>query len=153
MRLKLDSLVIQQGRVLKSGESFTKEQMKEMIQYGADAIFRAGEDFKDEDIDIILERGEKQTNQFFEAAEQQAKSKSNLLLNFTFEPNDLYKFENEDYSKKRKEEADKALSLAYAEELENENKILNAKRERGHVNYNVDQQQAQLLNSKLNKKK
>ena len=153
MRLKLDSLVIQQGRVLKGGESFTKDQMKEMIQYGADAIFRAGDEFKDEDIDIILERGEKQTNIFFEEAEKQAKSKSNLLLNFSFEPSDLYKFENEDYSKKRKEEADKALSKAYAEELENENKILSTRRERGHVNYNVDQTQSQLLNSKLQKKK
>ena len=127
--------------------------MKEMIQYGADAIFRAGDEFKDEDIDIILERGEKQTNIFFEEAEKQAKSKSNLLLNFSFEPSDLYKFENEDYSKKRKEEADKALSKAYAEELENENKILSTRRERGHVNYNVDQTQSQLLNNKLQKKK
>ena len=58
MRLKLDSLVIQQGRVLKVGEHFTKDQMKEMIQYGADAIFRAGDDFKDEEIDLILKRGE-----------------------------------------------------------------------------------------------
>ena len=153
MRLKLDSLVIQQGRVLKVGEHFTKDQMKEMIQYGADAIFRAGDDFKDEEIDLILKRGEEQTNKFFEEAEKQAKSKSNLLLNFSFDPNDLYKFENEDYRLKRKANAEKALSNAYAIELEKENKLLNSKRDHGHVNYNVDQQQAQLFGSKNQKKK
>ena len=153
MRLKLDSLVIQQGRVLKVGEHFTKDQMKEMIQYGADAIFRAGDDFKDEEIDLILKRGEEQTNKFFEEAEKQAKSKSNLLLNFSFDPNDLYKFENEDYRLKRKANAEKALSNAYALELEKENKLLNSKRDHGHVNYNVDQQQAQLFGGKNQKKK
>ena len=153
MRLKLDSLVIQQGRVLKVGEHFTKDQMKEMIQYGADAIFRAGDDFKDEEIDLILKRGEEQTNKFFEEAEKQAKSKSNLLLNFSFDPNDLYKFENEDYRLKRKANAEKALSTAYAIELERENKLMNTRRDHGHVNYNVDQQQAQLFGNKNQKKK
>ena len=153
MRLKLDSLVIQQGRVLKVGEHFTKDQMKEMIQYGADAIFRAGDDFKDEEIDLILKRGEEQTNKFFQEAEKQAKSKSNLLLNFSFDPNDLYKFENEDYRLKRKANAEKALSTAYALELERENKLKNTRRDHGHVNYNVDQQQAQLFANKNQKKK
>lgn len=150
MRLKLDSLIIQQGRVLKVGETFTKDQMKEMIQYGADAIFRPGDDFKDEDIDIILERGEKATNHFLEEAERQAKNRSNLLINMSFNSTELYKFENEDYSKKRKEDCDRAISLAFAEELENENKT-STRRERGKVNYSIDHDQ--LLNTKLTKKK
>ena len=149
MRLKLDSLVIQQGRVLKVGEHFTKDQMKEMIQYGADAIYRPGNDFKDEDIDLILKRGEEQTNKFFEEAEKQAKSKSNLLLNFSFDPNDLYKFENEDYRLKRKENAEKVLNKALEEELEKESKMLYSRRDHGPVSYNVDQ--AHLLGK--NKKK
>ena len=151
MRLKLDSLVIQQGRVLKAGEHFTKDQMKEMIQYGADAIFRAGNDFKDEDIDLILKRGEEQTNQFFQEAEKQAKSKSNLLLNFSFDPNDLYKFENEDYRLKRKENAEKVLNKALEEEIEKESKVIYTRRDHGHVNYNIDQTQAQIFGK--NKKK
>ena len=139
MRLKLDSLVIQQGRVLKVGEHFTKDQMKEMIQYGADAIYRPGNDFKDEDIDLILKRGEEQTNKFFEEAEKQAKSKSNLLLNFSFDPNDLYKFENEDYRLKRKENAEKVLNKALEEEIEKESKMLYSRRDHGPVSYNIDQ--------------
>ena len=151
MRLKLDSLVIQQGRVLKVGEHFTKDQMKEMIQYGADAIYRPGNDFKDEDIDLILKRGEEQTNKFFEEAEKQAKSKSNLLLNFSFDPNDLYKFENEDYRLKRKENAEKVLNQALEEELEKESKMVYSRRDHTHVIYNVDQAQAHLFGK--NKKK
>ena len=138
MRLKLDSLVIQQGRVLKVGEHFTKDQMKEMIQYGADAIYRPGNDFKDEDIDLILKRGEEQTNKFFEEAEKQAKSKSNLLLNFSFDPNDLYKFENEDYRLKRKANAEKVLNQALEEEIEKESKMLHSRRDHGPVTYNVE---------------
>jgi len=145
MRLKLDSLVIQQGRVLKVGEHFTKDQMKEMIQYGADAIYRPGNDFKDEDIDLILKRGEEETNQFFQEAEKQAKSKSNLLLNFTFDPNDLYKFENEDYRLKRKENAEKVLNKALEEELEKESKMIYTRRDHGHVIYNIDQAQAHIF--------
>ena len=152
MRLKLDSLVIQQGRVLKVGEHFTKDQMKEMIQYGADAIYKPGNDFKDEDIDLILKRGEEQTNKFFEEAEKQAKSKSNLLLNFSFDPNDLYKFENEDYRLKRKQNAEKVLNQALEEELEKESKLMyTTRRDHTHVIYNIDQAQSHLFGK--NKKK
>jgi SWI/SNF-related matrix-associated actin-dependent regulator of chromatin subfamily A member 5 len=151
MRLKLDSLIIQQGRVLKGNETFTKDQMKDMIQYGADAIFRAGDDFKDEEIDIILERGEQNTNLFYEQADRQAKDRSNLLINMTFNPSDLYKFENEDYLKKRKEESDKVLAMVLSEER-NENELRINRRDRtknNNIDYNVDQ----LLQGKNLKKK
>jgi SWI/SNF-related matrix-associated actin-dependent regulator of chromatin subfamily A member 5 len=151
MRLKLDSLVIQQGRVLKGNETFTKDQMKEMIQYGADAIFRAGDDFKDEDIEFILERGEKNTNLFYEQADRQAKDRSNLLINMSFNPSDLYKFENEDYLIKRKEESDKVLAMVLADERNDNDMRLN-RRDRtknNNIDYNVDQ----LLQGKNMKKK
>lgn len=151
MRLKLDSLIIQQGRVLKGNETFTKDQMKEMIQYGADAIFRAGDDFRDEDIELILERGEKNTHMFYEQADRQAKDRSNLLINMSFNPSDLYKFENEDYLKKRKEESDKVLAMVLADER-NENELRMNRRDRtknNNIDYNVDQ----LLQGKNLKKK
>jgi SWI/SNF-related matrix-associated actin-dependent regulator of chromatin subfamily A member 5 len=155
MRLKLDSLIIQQGRVLKGGETFTKEQMKEMIQYGADAIFRPGDDFKDEEIDIILERGEKNTTSFFEEAEKQAKDKSNLLINMSFNSTDLYKFENEDYLQKRKEESEKVINLAMAEEMESDYRL--NRRDRTSkmftMSYNIDQNFDQLLAPNKNTKK
>ncbi len=153
MRLKLDSLVIQQGRVLKnSGEAFTKDQMKDMIQYGADAIFRPGDDYKDEDIDIILERGEKATNNFLHEAERQAKDRSNLLLNLSFNTTDLYKFENEDYLKKRKEEGERIIAMAIQEEMDNEARLVRRDRSRP-LNYNIDHNFDQLLSGPKNVKK
>ena len=153
MRLKLDSLVIQQGRVLKNaGETFTKDQMKDMIQYGADAIFRPGDDYKDEDIDVILERGEKSTSAFLQEAERQAKDRSNLLLNLSFNTTDLYKFENEDYLKKRKEEGERIIAMAFQEEMENEARFVRRDRSRP-LNYNIDHNFDQLLSGPKNAKK
>ena len=148
MRLKLDSMVIQQGRVQKNNENFTKDQMKEMIQYGADKIFKAGDDFKDEEIDIILERGEKNTHKFFEETEKQAKSKTDLLLNMSFNTTDLYKFENEDYMQKRKNENDVIMN-AMADEFNDER----MNRRKNICNYNIDQNFDHLLQNKNPKKK
>lgn len=144
MRLKLDSLVIQQGRVLKGGETFTKDQMKEMIQYGADAIFRPGDDFKDEDIDSILKRGEQETKSFYEEADKQAKDRS-MLINMSFNSTDLYKFENEDYLKKRKLESEKVISQALAEEMENDYRTNRRATGGRMLNYNIEQNFDQLL--------
>ena len=152
MRLKLDSLIIQQGRAVKGTETFTKDEMKDMIQYGADAIFTAGDDFKDEHIDIILERGEKATSEFFSEAERQAKLKSNLLLNLSFNTTDLYKFENEDYLKKRKEESDKILAFMKYESCDVENR-LNRRDRNNKLNYNIEHNFEQLLNNNKNIKK
>lgn len=152
MRLKLDSLIIQQGRVLKGNETFTKEQMKDMIQYGADAIFRPGDDFKDEEIEVILERGEKATNKFLEEADKQAKDKANLLINMSFNSTDLYRFENEDY-RKRKDDSDRLLQLAMQEEMENEVRINRRDRTNKMLNYNIDQNFDSLLANNKNTKK
>ena len=148
MRLKLDSMVIQQGRVQKNNENFTKDQMKEMIQYGADKIFKAGDDFKDEEIDIILERGEKNTHKFFEETEKKEKSKTDLLLNMSFNTTDLYKFENEDYMQKRKNENDVIMN-AMADEFNDER----MNRRKNICNYNIDQNFDHLLQNKNPKKK
>ena len=155
MRLKLDSLVIQQGRSNKANETFSKEQMKDMIQYGADAIFKAGDDFKDEDIDILLERGEKLTGEFYEKVDQEAKNKSDLLLNFNNTggvSTDLYIFEDEDYLKKRQEYGDAIIASRENDEM----KLFNTKRDRNLklTNMNFDQNLDQLLNiNKVVKKK
>ena len=149
IRLKLYSMVIQQGRILKNNESFTKDQMKEMIQFGADKIFKAGDDFKDEEIDIILERGEKNTNLFFQETDKQAKNKTDLLLNMSFNTTDLYKFENEDYLQKRKAESDVLKQAILGDEFNDER----MNRRKNICNYNIDQNFDHLLQNKNTKKK
>ena len=61
MKLKLDNLVIQQGRLAdQAGTKLGKDEVLQMIRHGADAVF-AGKDslISDDDIDAILQQGEK----------------------------------------------------------------------------------------------
>lgn len=41
IKLKWDSLVIQQQKAAQKNKALTKEEMKEMLQYGASTIFKA----------------------------------------------------------------------------------------------------------------
>jgi SWI/SNF-related matrix-associated actin-dependent regulator of chromatin subfamily A member 5 len=43
MKLRLDALVIQQGRLTQAQKNLGKEEMLSMIQFGADQIFRSSD--------------------------------------------------------------------------------------------------------------
>lgn len=60
VKLRLDKLVIQQGRLLdKSNNALNKDEMLSMIRHGADHVFASKEsDITDEDIDSILAKSE-----------------------------------------------------------------------------------------------
>ena len=58
MKLKLDSLIIQKGRMAPKSNSFQKDDLQDMVNYGADAIFEIGSDCDDDDIDKIIKDGE-----------------------------------------------------------------------------------------------
>ncbi|KAF7726770.1 hypothetical protein EC973_008458 [Apophysomyces ossiformis] len=98
-KLRLDQLVIQQGRMPQQGKAASKEELLTMIQHGAESIFKdtdANTDFND-DIDEILRRGEEKTVEL-------NKKYSNLniddLKNFSSES--AYQWNGEDWSSKRK---------------------------------------------------
>lgn len=63
VKLHLDAMVIQQGKMTKSAKTLTKQDMVEMIRYGADRVLRLGDtgSITDEDIDAILAKGEQKT--------------------------------------------------------------------------------------------
>lgn len=87
MKLKLDAVVVQQGRLADKaaaaqqqgggGLKLSKEEMLEMVQFGADSIFRAGGGdsdgasgdgvISDKDIDAILSLGEQKTKEMADA--------------------------------------------------------------------------------------
>ncbi|KAI8992400.1 SNF2 family N-terminal domain-containing protein [Pilobolus umbonatus] len=102
-KLRLDQLVIQQGRMSIASKSkiASKDELLTMIQHGAETIFKdTGDTLEiDDDIDEILKHGEEKT------AELNSKY-SNLniddLKNFTSES--AYKWNGEDWSHKRKAE-------------------------------------------------
>lgn len=104
-KLRLDQLVIQQGRMSAGSKSKTasKDELLTMIQHGAENIFRDDnndDSNADDDIDAILRHGEERT------AELNSKY-SNLqiddLKNFSSES--AYKWDGEDWSHKRKAES------------------------------------------------
>ncbi|GAX14112.1 SWI/SNF-related matrix-associated actin-dependent regulator of chromatin subfamily A member 5 [Fistulifera solaris] len=97
-KLKLDAMVVQQGR-LKDKDKVTKEEILAAVRFGADTIFRSEEStITDEDIDVILQRGEAKTK---ELAERLQKADKGDLLDFRLDGGiSAQTFEGVDYSDK-----------------------------------------------------
>lgn len=66
VKLRLDKLVIQQGRLLdKTNNALNKDEMLNMIRHGADHVFASKDsDVTDEDIDSILAKSESRVSTF-----------------------------------------------------------------------------------------
>lgn len=97
-KLKLDAMVVQQGR-LKDKDKISKEEMMAAVRFGADAVFRSEEStITDEDIEVILERGMAKTK---ELAEKMQKAEKGDLLDFRLDGGiSTQTFEGIDYSDK-----------------------------------------------------
>lgn len=115
MKLRLDHVVIQQGRLVDSNNKLDKDQMLNMIRHGANYVFSSKEsDITDRDIDEILAEGAKRTEEIKSKLENLGESQ---LRGFTIdaEPEkadakgeknaeggfSVYNFEGEDYRKKQ----------------------------------------------------
>jgi hypothetical protein len=61
-KLRLDALVIQQGRLTQNASKVGKDDLLSMVKYGAEQVF-SSEPAKitDEDIDAIISKGESHT--------------------------------------------------------------------------------------------
>uniref|UniRef100_A0A8B9L751 SWI/SNF-related matrix-associated actin-dependent regulator of chromatin subfamily A member 5-like n=1 Tax=Astyanax mexicanus TaxID=7994 RepID=A0A8B9L751_ASTMX len=104
MKLRLDSIVIQQGRLIEQQNKLGKDEMLQMIRHGATHVFASKDsELTEEDISTILERGAKKTAEMNERMEKLGESS---LRNFTMDTSgaetSLYKFEGEDYREKQK---------------------------------------------------
>mmetsp|Transcript_36972 Transcript_36972/g.75346 ORF Transcript_36972/g.75346 Transcript_36972/m.75346 type:complete len:934 (-) Transcript_36972:3950-6751(-) len=76
-KLKLDAMVVQQGR-LKEKDKVSNAEVMAAVRFGADTIFRSDEStITDEDIDVILERGKAKTEEL--AKKLQDADKGDLL--------------------------------------------------------------------------
>ncbi len=95
-KLKLDAMVVQQGR-LKESDKLSKEDVMAAVRFGADAVFRSEEStITDLDIDVILERGKAKTK---ELAEKIQKAEKGDLLDFRLDGGvSAQTFEGIDYS-------------------------------------------------------
>jgi len=105
VKLKLDRMVIQQGRLQEAKNNLGKDEMLSMIRHGAKTIFATKDDeITDQDIDHIMEMGEKRTE---EANKKLASLGESSLRQFTLDTKDepsVYQFEGEDFREKQRDE-------------------------------------------------
>ncbi|KAF9321074.1 hypothetical protein BG003_003837 [Podila horticola] len=122
-KLRLDQLVIQQGRMSQQQKTASKDELLTMIQHGAAEVFKgAGDEFTyDADIEQVLRRGEEKTA---ELNQKYSNVGIEDLAKFTNAEGSAYDWQGEDWSNKRKADG----SLLW---------ITPAKRER-KANYAVD---------------
>lgn len=76
-KLKLDAMIVQQGR-LKEKDKVSTDEVMAAVRFGADTIFRSEDStISDEDIDVILERGKAKTEEL--AKKLQEADKGDML--------------------------------------------------------------------------
>uniref|UniRef100_A0A183CH16 Global transcription activator SNF2L1 n=1 Tax=Globodera pallida TaxID=36090 RepID=A0A183CH16_GLOPA len=106
MKLRLDNIVIQQGRLAENQKTLGKDEMLAMIRHGANIIFAGKEStITDEDIDSILQKAEEKTRVM---NEKLGKLGESSLRNFALDTvgttggKSIHEFDGEDYQNKRK---------------------------------------------------
>jgi len=103
MKLQLDNIVIQQGRLMDGQNKLSKDDMLQMIRHGANHVFASKEsEITDDDIDEILRQGEQKTA---EMQEKMSKLSEDGLKKFSLdhEPYSVYNFEGKDWKSKNKD--------------------------------------------------
>eukprot|EP01132_Coremiostelium_polycephalum_P000977 gene977-1243_t len=95
MKLHLDAVVIQQGRLLEQNKALNPDELLSMVRFGADDIFRSKDStITDEEIDVILQKGEEKTNQINDRLKDLAKNPIKLTMD-----GNLYDYNGVNYAK------------------------------------------------------
>ena len=120
IKLKWDQLVILKGKISQKKNKYDKEELKDLISFGANDIFRSdGATFKDEDINAILTRGEKKTGELNQKLNEMIAQKKEEILNLEVNSINLYEFMGQElYDKRDKAELQSRWEL---EKLRNKN--------------------------------
>ncbi|KAK4050885.1 chromatin remodeling complex Adenosinetriphosphatase [Microbotryomycetes sp. JL201] len=118
-KLRLDQLVIQQGRMQSTNKAANKEELVDMIQHGAERIINSAESMEvSDDIDAIIRRGEERTAELNN--KYAALSFDDLQV---FKSDNVKEWEGEEYGGKKK------IGLTWIEPSKRERKS----------NYSVDE--------------
>ena len=110
-KLRLDALVIQQGRLTQNKSSMNKEELLNMVRYGAEQIFSGdASTITEEDIDTIIKKGEDATTALNSKLEQfAAGAMSSFAMNSDLDMYD-YKDKEEEEAKANKNEVFQGLN-------------------------------------------
>ena len=79
-----------------------------MVNYGADAIFEIGSNIDDEDIEEMIRNGEEKAKNLSKQAEDLMKEKFDMV-NFEMTTCNLYQFEDVEYIKEKRKDAEALL--------------------------------------------
>ncbi|QQP55261.1 Chromatinremodeling complex ATPase chain Iswilike, partial [Caligus rogercresseyi] len=107
IKLRLDRMVIQQGRISDQKQNLNKDDMLNMIRHGAKQVFsKTEEGITDADIDEILDRGQAKTEEVNKNLAQLGESS---LQGFTLDTKEettgtIYNFEGQDFKSKQRDE-------------------------------------------------
>jgi len=109
-KLFLDAAVIQQGRLAEQNSKLGKNELMQMVKFGADQIISGKKgSYTDEDIDALIAKGEKRTDELQANIKKDAQHN---LASFTLlgdlegkEAKDTFDFAGENYRDKRKDDS------------------------------------------------
>ena len=90
-----------------------------MVNYGADAIFEIGSDIDEMDIEQMIKDGEDRAKTLNMEAEEMMKEKFNMV-NFEMNPCNLYEFEDIDYLKEKRKDAEDLIKQNVISMIETE---------------------------------
>lgn len=137
MKLKLDSLIIQRGRLAPKHTGFQKEELQDMVNFGADEIFRVGStDVQDEDIELLIRKGLERAEGMQKRAETVLKDKFNML-DFQMNAVNMYEFEDVDYLQEKRKEQQQAINRHVVEMLNEEVRL--GRREKKSANMSLNE--------------
>ncbi|XP_048772978.1 SWI/SNF-related matrix-associated actin-dependent regulator of chromatin subfamily A member 5-like isoform X1 [Ostrea edulis] len=103
-KLRLDNIVIQQGRLVDPNTNkLGKDEVLSMIRHGASHVFASKDsEITEEDIDHIVENGEKRTEEMKAKYDNLGESSLRSFTMDTAEGGSVYQFEGQDYREKHK---------------------------------------------------
>jgi SWI/SNF-related matrix-associated actin-dependent regulator of chromatin subfamily A member 5 len=124
-KLKLDAMVVQQGRLQDKEKKMSKNDLLDTIRFGADKVFRSKDStISDDDIDIILAEGKKRTE---ELNEKMKVAEKGDLYDFRLDGGmSAQTFEGKDYSDRslRENELTGAVGFAFIDTGKRERKAV-----------------------------
>ncbi|CAK0743308.1 hypothetical protein CVIRNUC_001460 [Coccomyxa viridis] len=92
-KLRLDALVIQQGRLTENTKSVNKDDLLAMVRYGAERVFSSeAANITDEDIDAIIQKGQRAT----EELNLKMKQYTDNAMKFTMDGGIAYEYKDEE---------------------------------------------------------
>merc|ERR1719189_942472 len=109
IKLRLDRMVVQQGRLQEQKANLAKEDMLGMIKHGANHVFASKDnEVNDVDIDELLSMGEKKTVELAKKYEELGESSLRTFTLDTKPEDSLYNFEGEDFREKQRDDIGKS---------------------------------------------